>query len=114
VSAPHDRPTAVELVEAVRELLTDELLDAVDGRLRFQVRVAANALAMVGRELELGPTQAAAHAERLAALGVADDAALVAAIRAGAMDDRWDEVTAAVRAAVIDKLAVSNPTYAVE
>jgi hypothetical protein len=112
VTAPHDRPTAAELVEAVRELLTDELLDAVDGRLRFQVRVAANALAMVGRELDLGPAQAEAHTERLERLGVADDVELVTAIRAGAMDDRWDEVTAALRAAVIDKLAVSNPTYA--
>jgi hypothetical protein len=111
MSAPHDRPTAAELVDAVRELLTDELLDSVDGRLRFQVRVAANALAIVGRELELGPAQAAAHAKRLAALGVADDTALVVAIRSGAMDSRWNEVVGAVRAAVIDKLAVSNPTY---
>ncbi len=114
MSVPHDRPTAAELVDAVRELLTDEVLDAVDGRLRFQVRVAANALAMVGREIDLGPAQAEAHAARLATLGMADDAALVAAIRSGAMDDRWDEVTAVVRAAVIDKLAVSNPTYAKE
>ena len=111
MTAPHDRPTAAELVDAVRELLADEVMDAVDGRLRFQVRVAANALAMVGRELELGAAQAAAHAERLAALGVSDDQKLVDAIRSGAMDARWDEVVASVRAAVVDKLAVSNPTY---
>jgi aminoglycoside phosphotransferase (APT) family kinase protein len=112
--APHDRPTAAELVDAVRELLIDELLDAVDGRLRFQVRVAANALAMVGRELALGTAQAAAHTDRLAALGVADDAELATAIRSGDIDARWDEVASALRAAVLDKLAVSNPTYATD
>ncbi len=112
MTAPHDRPSAAELVDAVRELLAGELSDALEGRLRFQARIAANALAIVGRELELGPAQAAAHAERLAALGDVDDRALVDAIRSGALDDRWAEVLAAVRASVLDKLAVANPTHA--
>ena len=55
---------------------------------------------------------AAAHRERLAGLGFADDAALAAAIHAGDLDDRLDEVTAAVRASVLDKLAVANPDHA--
>jgi hypothetical protein len=111
VTAPHDRPTAAELVEAVRELLEGEVMGALEGRLRFQVRIAVNALGMVGRELDLGAEQAAAHADRLAALGLADDRALAAAIRAGDLDDRWDEVLAAVRASVVDKLAVAHPDY---
>jgi hypothetical protein len=43
---------------------------------------------------------------------MADDAELAAAIRAGAFDDRWDEVVASVHATVADKLAVANPDYA--
>jgi hypothetical protein len=111
VTAPHDRPTAAELVEAVREFLAGDVAPRLEGRDAFQLRIALNALAMVERELDVGPAQAAAHADRLAALGVADDGELAAAIRAGRLDDRWDEVVAAVRAAVVDKLAVVHPGY---
>ncbi len=53
--APHGRPTASELLEAVREYLLGSVMPATDGQLSFHARVAANALAVVGRELELGP-----------------------------------------------------------
>ena len=109
--APHDVPTAAELLVAVEEFLRGDLLAATEGRLAFHVRVAANVLAMVGRQLALGPQQADAHRARLAALGVASDAELAEAIRTGALDDRLAEVRAAVRAAVADKLAVANPAY---
>ncbi len=56
--APHGRPTASELLEAVREFLTDQVRPATSGQLAFHARVAANVLAMVLRELELGPLQA--------------------------------------------------------
>jgi len=50
-----DRPGAAELAEAVREFLEAEVLPSVgDARLRFRVLVAANALAIVQRDLELG------------------------------------------------------------
>ena len=111
---PHDVPTAAELVEAVREFLTGDVMAATEGRVRFHARVAANVLATVARELELGPEQADAHAARVAALGVADDAELALRIRTGGLDERWVEVTAAVRASVAAKLAVANPTYADE
>ena len=108
--APHDRPTAGELLEAVGEYLV-EVRDQVGGRVGFHARVASNVVATVRRELELGPAQAAAHGDRLAGLGMEDDEALAAAIRAGELDDRIDKVNAAVRAAVRDKLAVANPGY---
>jgi len=107
----HDRPTAAELVDAVREFLDDDVRDATTGRVRFHARVAANALAMVERELAAGPAPAAAHAERLSELGVDDDAGLVAAIRAGDLDGDWLDVGAAVAATVAAKLAVANPRY---
>jgi hypothetical protein len=112
MAEPHDPPTAAQLVEAVREWLEGDVMAATDGRVRFHARVAVNVLAIVERELRLGPQQAMAHAERLAHLGVADDAELATRIRSGQLDDRYDEVRAAVWAAVLDKLAVANPRYA--
>ncbi|HUI03923.1 MAG TPA: DUF6285 domain-containing protein [Acidimicrobiales bacterium] len=108
---PHDVPGAADLVAAVGEFLEAEVLEATEGRTRFLVRVAVNALAMVGRELVLGPAMADEHRRRLAALGVADERALAAAIRSGALDERAAEVRAVVRATVADKLAVANPRY---
>jgi hypothetical protein len=107
----HDRPTAVELVAAVREFLERDVFPSVDGRVQFHTRVAMNALAMVERELELGPAQAARHDADLASLGVADEAALAAAIRSGALDDRMDDVRDVVRRTVRAKLEVANPKY---
>ena len=109
--APHDVPSAVDLLAAVEGFLRDEVLPASEGRLAFHVRVAANVVGIVGRQLALGPAQAEAHAARLAALGVGSEAELAAAIRSGAFDDRLDEVRAAVRATVADKLAVAHPGY---
>jgi hypothetical protein len=114
VTAPHDAPTAAQLVEAVREYLEGDVMAATEGRVRFHARVAARALAIVERELASAEALAAAHATRLAALGYADDATLAAAIRSGDLDARWDDVTAAVRAAVADKLAVANPGYEID
>jgi aminoglycoside phosphotransferase (APT) family kinase protein len=52
--APYGRPTSSELLEAVREFLTGTVLPQTSGQLSFHARVAANALAIVLRELELG------------------------------------------------------------
>jgi aminoglycoside phosphotransferase (APT) family kinase protein len=52
--APHGRPTASELLDAVRGFLTDQVMPATAGQVAFHARVAANVLAIVARELELG------------------------------------------------------------
>lgn len=52
--APYGRPTAGELLEAVQEYLLGSVLPATSGQVSFHARVAANVLAMVGRELALG------------------------------------------------------------
>lgn len=108
---PHDVPAASGLVEAVREFLEQDVLPSASGRRRFHALVAANLLAMVERELELGPAQAEEHRERLAALGFGSDAELARAIRAGELDERYGEVRAALLGAVEAKLAVANPAY---
>ena len=108
---PHDVPTIDQLVESVREWLERDVIPGTEGRLQFHARVAVNVLAMVERELALGGSQAAAHAERLAQLGMADDAELAVAIGNGDLDDRLAEVRSLVEASVRDKLAVANPKY---
>jgi hypothetical protein len=109
MTGPHDVPTAGELIEAVEEFLRDRLAPDVPDEHRFHLRVAVNVLGIVRRELALGPEQAAAHRDRLAALGVADDRELADRIRAG---DVPPGTRAAVLASVLDKLRVANPRYA--
>ena len=75
----HGRPTAAELVDAVREHLTDRVAPELSGAAAFHLKVAGNALGIVERELRLGPAMAAASAARFDALGLADEAELAAA-----------------------------------
>ncbi len=109
--APFGRPTAAELVEAVREYLETGVMERSEGGARFEARVARNALGIVERELLLGRDIVAAHAYRLRDLGIVDDAALAAAIRAGDFDDGWEPVAAALAASARDQLLVANPSY---
>ncbi len=95
----HGRPTAAELVEAVRQHLVG-LAPELDGAAAFQLKVAGNALAIVERELLAQP------ASRLTA---DDEAALAAAIRSGT-DPTTDEF-AQLRAAVTDRVRVANPRW---
>lgn len=111
MTAPHDRPTAAELVEAVRDWIARTQIDGEIESNTFHARIAANMLTVVERELMLGPSQHDAHVARLERLGVADDAELAVAIRTGALDDRLDEVRRLVWDSVLDKLAVANPAY---
>jgi hypothetical protein len=112
-----DRPTAVELAEAIREFLEQDVMSSVEGRVRFHTRVAINALGMLEREMRLGPELDAAERERLAALlGLDTDLRsltieLARRIRDGSLDDRRDEVLSAVRESVRAKLLVANPDY---
>ncbi|GAA3216914.1 DUF6285 domain-containing protein [Actinocorallia longicatena] len=109
--APHDAPTTVQLIEAVREFLEAEVLPATGGGLRFHALVAAHVLGMVERELTLGAGHAADHAARLAALGQRDDAALAAAIRSGTLDPHDPALLAALAEATRAKLEVANPGH---
>jgi len=111
VTAPFGRPTAAELVEAVREYLETAIMERSEGAPRFEARVARNVLAMAEREFLYGPDIAAAHVRRLHDLGVGDDRTLVAAIRAGDFDDGWEPVAAALADAARDQLLVANPSY---
>jgi aminoglycoside phosphotransferase (APT) family kinase protein len=108
---PHDAPSAGELAEAVREWVEGDVSDVTEGRVRFHARVVANVMAILERELTAGPAMAAAHAERLAALGVRSERELADAIEAGSIPATDRAVLDAVRATVTDKLWVANPRY---
>jgi aminoglycoside phosphotransferase (APT) family kinase protein len=110
-SALHDRPTAVELLDAARGGLGENVLPALEGRSAFELRVALRALGMVGRELRDAPRHEAVRAEALASLGAADEAELAASIRSGALDSRREPLCAALRELVRAKLEVANPRY---
>ena len=104
-------PDAAGLVEAVREFLEKDVMNATEGRVQFHTRVAVNVLGMVERELRLGREQATRHQELLESLGVASEADLAAAIRDGSLDHRAADVRAAVTETVRAKLEVANPRY---
>jgi len=112
-----DRPTAAELVQAVREFLEHDVMSATSGRVQFHARVAANALGIVERELTNGQGLADTERERAAGLlGHDDDVRLLerelaARIRDESLDDRLGEVRDHVRATVREKLLVANPGY---
>ena len=116
VPTMHDRPTAAELVESVREYLEKDVMSG-EGRVAFHARVAAKVLAMVERELALGSDQHTEERSRLVQLLENDGTVreltveLARRIRAEELDDRVDQVFATVRASVRSKLAVSNPEY---
>jgi len=62
-------------------------------------------------ERELTDDSAAGVTGRLAELGFADEAQLAAAVRAGALDDRADDVLPALRTLVRHRLAIAHPGY---
>ncbi|MGQ0832437.1 MAG: phosphotransferase family protein [Microthrixaceae bacterium] len=106
----YGRPTASELVTAVREWIEGDVRSATEGRLAFHSRVAENALRMVERELALAPAARAARATQLAALSADSDSDLVDKIRAGAFDGD-PEARRVIAEGVRAKLEVANPRW---
>jgi aminoglycoside phosphotransferase (APT) family kinase protein len=105
----HGRPTAVELLDALRGFLEQDVSEATTGRVRFHTRVATRVVAMVARELEIGPAQQERYREGLSRFGVSSERELAEAVRRGDLDDRTDELAAFLATSVKDKLAVAHP-----
>jgi len=105
------RPTAEELLQAVREFLTEQVMPATDGSVSFHTRVASNVIAMVERELVLGPQQDQDRAVVLGNLGVETERDLALAIRAGRFEQDPGSLVSALTQGVLGSLIVSRPTY---
>jgi hypothetical protein len=113
----YDPPSARTLVAAVREFLEQDAMPKLEGRSAFHARVAANALAIVERQLEQGPEQEAAEALRLVELlgreGTLDELnrELCQRIRAGAVGLESETLVEHLRETTLAKLAADQPRY---
>jgi hypothetical protein len=113
----YDKPTAAELVGAVRAFLEEQVMPALEGRVAFHARVAANALGIVERQLELAPADEAAERDRLAALlghgGSLDEQnrELCRRIRSGELGPDTPGLVSHLRETTLAKLAVDQPRY---
>ena len=105
---------AAVLVEAVAAFLT-EIEGSLTGRQAFHAKVAANALAIVARELTLKPRAAEAavlgdflgHDARLKKLR----AELCGRLRMGTLTPETPGLLEALTAATMTKVAVDSPRY---
>jgi hypothetical protein len=125
-----DRPTATELLDALAGFLFTDVGEWVPRDRRFQVLVAANLCAVLGRELRAGAEPSLADVALFRSiLGVegpapgpedagaeAREAAgeLAWAIRQGKLDAEIEAVAARLREHVRRKLEIARPGYADE
>ena len=114
---PTDRPTAAELVSAVREHLMENVAPLLEGQPAFHLRVATNALAIVERTMAQGDALDQAELARLKKLLGRDgdltdlNRTLAAQIRRGELDDQKEVLLSHLRQTATDKLQLSNPRY---
>jgi hypothetical protein len=113
-----EQPSAAELIEAVAEFISRDLMPTLEGRLAFHARVSVNVLSIVRRELALRPRADQAETSRLVALleaaGDADtlNAELCRRIAEGEIAADDPALIEHLWATTLDTLAVDQPTYA--
>lgn len=112
-----DQPSADEILGAIAAFLRDTVMVNSDPHTAFQARVAANAVDLVRRQLELGAAGEAAEMTRLQALlGRAGtltelNSALADALASGALGLSTPGVAEHLRASTLEKLQVDQPNY---
>lgn len=112
-----DQPSIRELVEAVREFLENRAMPELKGHTAFHARVAANALAIVVRELEQGATVTREEKMRLTVLlghdGTLEDLnrELCRRIRNGEFTSSTPGLPQHLERTTRDKLAIDQPGY---
>jgi len=109
-------PTAEELLDAVIGFIEQKAAPQLKDRDAFLARVAVNALAIIKREIELGPKARADAAERLRALlGDGDPAVLNKALcdklASGELTLKDPKVLAHLKADIIDRVRIDQPNY---
>ena len=113
-----DPPTVTELLEATAAFLREVAVPQLSGHASFHARVAANALDVVKRELELRPAAERDEHARLKALLHAEgsleelNALLSRRIAAGEVDLQTPGVAEHLWATTLAKVAIDQPTYA--
>ena len=113
----HDKPSILELVEAVRDFLEDKAMPQLKGQAAFHARVSANALGIVHRELSQGPRQDAAELEGLRGLLDMDgtleelNRELCFRIRKGKMELHKGGLMDHLWQTTLDKVSIDQPKY---
>ena len=112
-----DQPSALELVTAVREFIEKHAIPQLQGHTAFHARVAANALAIVARELEQGGSANAREHERLKQLlgtdGTLDELnrELCRRLRENALSFDRPDLADHLTQTTLAKVAIDQPTY---
>ena len=112
-----DQPSMRELVEAVRAFLEQKAMPELKGHTAFHARVAANALAIVARQLERGGQSDADELAGLRALlgrnGTLEELnrALCRAIRDGDIDIFSAELQQHLERTARAKIEIDQPNY---
>jgi Domain of unknown function (DUF6285) len=113
-----DPPTVAELLATTAAFLRDVAVPQLSGHAAFHARVAANALDVVKRELELRPAAERDEHARLTGLLHSDgsleelNALLSRRIAAGEVSLQTPGLAAHLWATTLAKVAVDQPTYA--
>jgi hypothetical protein len=112
-----DQPSMRELVDAVREFLEMRAMPELKGHTAFHARVAANALAIVARELERAPQAAHEELGRLRGLLRKDgtleelNRELCRRIRARELTLDTPGLADHLESTIRDKVAIDQPGY---
>ncbi|HSC61021.1 MAG TPA: DUF6285 domain-containing protein [Rhizomicrobium sp.] len=112
-----DQPSMLELVKAVQSFIETKAMPELKGHTAFHARVAANALGIVARELELGPRAADAEKEQLIALlghdGTLDNLnrELCKQIRDGKIGIDSEALRQHLELTTLDKITIDQPNY---
>ena len=113
-----DPPTVPELLDATAAFLREVAVPQLSGHAAFHARVAANALDVVKRELELRPAAERDEHTRLTALLHTDgalqelNALLSRRIATGELTLQTPGLAAHLWATTLAKVAIDQPTYA--
>jgi hypothetical protein len=120
-----DRPTAVELLDALGDFMRDRAANARDRWERFQFQVAANSLGIISRELRMEDgfmreewqgldgllgSEAAPEAQPAFVARLRErNADLAERIRSGAFDGDDDTLVPHLWQTVVNKAAIASP-----
>ena len=111
------RPTVDELLEAAQEFLEKKIIGVVDAHRAFHTRVAINVLALVRRELQMGPQFYQEEHERLQNLLGAEGSLVelnnefCRRLRDKSIDNNSGELFRHLFKTTMEQLAIDNPEY---
>ncbi len=113
MSGLYGRPTAAELVAAVADFLDNDVRAAADSRAaRSTSMPALPRTCCASSSVNCSTSRPTTSPPRWPAWASRTKRALAAAIRAGDVDDRPDDVLACLRTVVRRRLDVAHPGYA--